>query len=249
MVNYVTSSRSSLGKVPKNQLFFPTRPGSVQVRFEANRIIRLTDEITGAFRDGVFYAALARVHERAALKVAEGMVESLQKSVRATGRPQRGSKALELSLLHENNRIYTASTFLVGVEKWLSRSPAKLYYRRIEEGDAKTFNSAPGTLFTTDFGNWSGPWRAGGRSSQSMARHQRSGGRTKLESRGMPGGYPHMRMIQRMGKGGQILGVGPYPAYQYSAGGQKVMRALPMADLYRTELAAHGIPVKVGAFK
>ena len=202
---------------------FRGRPG-YSVRFNANSLIHLTDKVTGQFRQGtgVFQQTLRRVHEQAAADVVEGMIESLQKSVKATGRKQRGTGLLEISLRHENNRDVTASMFLVGRTPWLNQSPAKLYWRRIEQGDNKTFDSK--ILFTNLDGRYALPWSP------------RDGG-----ERPTPPGYKHMRMPQH--RGVFVQNIGPFPAYHYSAGGAAKLRRMRMGQRYETALGQIGIPM------
>lgn len=223
------ATTARFGPVPRFQGPGATR-GTLEVTFDAARVIRLVDEVTNKFRGGEFQRGLASVHERAAHAVAQGMVNSLQESVRATGRRQRGTQALERSLLDERNVKVTANQFLVGVESWLESSPAKLYYRRIEKGDPHVFDVVGGALFTNDFGRFSRPWSPGGK-------------------RPAPAGYKHVRMPQRMARGALIKDVGPFPAYRYSRGGVSAMRKLQMADMYKVELASRGINLSKGAFK
>lgn len=200
------------------------------VVFNTNSLIRLTDSVTGQFREGTgnFQRALSEANDKAALKVAEAMVESLQRSVKATGRKQRGTNNLAEAILHINNRDVTASSFIVGRPSWLDRSPAELYWRRIEEGDQTTFDSE--ILFTNLDGKSYAPWTPGGGGN--------SPGRFGI-SRPMPPGYKHMRMPQH--RGVFVQNIGPFPAYHYSAAGLKALQRLQMKQRYKAELSHYGI--------
>lgn len=216
----------------------------ISLRFDASSMLHLTDKVTGWFRGGAFQRALAEANETAAIVVQQGMVDELEREVRQTGRVQRGTNLLELSLMHENNREVFANTFRVGRESWLDRSPAALYWRRIEEGDARTFDSF--ILFTNNFSSYYGPWSPGSVGSQRIAgamRSGHSGGTFSFpKSRKQPAGYKHMRMPQH--RGAFVQNIGPYPAYEFSAGGPAAFRRMGgMKALYTAHLARVGIDI------
>lgn len=214
--------------------FGPTgvgRPG-FSVRFESNAVLRLAQEIEGKFRfpGGGFQDAISEANDQAGIVIQEGMVKELQRRVRNTGRdqtvkrpPGQGKQALERSLLHENNRLATASTLLVGRESWLEQSPAALYWRQIEEGNPKVYTWS--ALFTNDMSRFYYPWSPGGSS--------------RGHSRAMPPGYPHGRMPQ-MGRGAPML-VGPFPDYRYSRGGEQAADRFDWAGHYKLHLQRRGL--------
>lgn len=215
-------------------------PGfSVRLDARTERMIQLVDEVSNNFRGGAFQRALAKSHEAAAEVVQMGMVTELRKQVKATGRRQRGSNYLEFSLLHENNVDTTATGYTVGRESWLERSPARVYYRRIEEGDNATFDGK--ILFTNDHpglgGPYSAPWSLGGISFRQRWSLKNHG----PEARDQPPGYKHIRMPQR--RGAYVQNIGPYPAYRYSRGGLEAQRRLKMYGIYEKNLAAVGINI------
>ena len=192
---------------------------AVQVKFQANSIMALTDRVTGRFLGGPFRQAVTDVHTNAAITVQEGMVDSLRKSIKATGRKQRAGERLEMALLDEQNRQVTSSGYSVLRPSWMNRSPAALYWRRIEEGDKATFGSfilfsdGPGTKLVA-------PWRKGG-------------------ARPSPAGYKNMRMPQH--RGAWVADIGPYPEYAYTKGGVRASRRFPYAQRYRVALKNVGI--------
>lgn len=203
----------------------------LSVRFQANSLLRLTDQITGALRGGGFNKALAAVHEKAAIEVQEGMVRELNKRVRETGRPQREGKRLETALLDPQNREVTANGYWVLRRSWMDRSPAELYWRRIEEGDASTFSSQ--ILFTTNFGKFYGPFSpGGGRATQGRQQSRQVGGQS---------GYPHMRMIQWMPNGAWVTGIGPFPAYRFTDGGKRAFEAFDHMAAYERAFKTIGL--------
>jgi hypothetical protein len=187
--------------------------------------LSIVDQLTGAFRSGAVYRALGTVNEKLAIQMQEAMASSLDKQVKATGRQQRGGERLKGSILHEFNREVFANNFRVGIPAWMDRSPAKTYWRRIEEGDAATFNSH--ILFTN---NISGGKRYGPYS---------SGGVSRGRAEDAPPGYKHMRMPQH--KGPFILGIGPYPAYRYQEASLPVYRRANLASRYDAELKKVGV--------
>lgn len=217
----------------------PTGIGTPGFSFvlDATKHYYLTDKISGQFRGGAFQLAVKEVHEELAQAVQNGMVAELRSRVAKTGRKQRGTNHLAISLLHERNTEITASGFLVGRESWLEQSPAALYYRRIEEGDAQTFNS--NILFTNNHpslgGPYSQPWSPGGLSSKGTWED----GPT---SREMPAGYKHIRMPQ-FRKGVFVRGIGPFPAYRYSTGGAKAYRRLDVHAIYEKHLNRVGLTI------
>lgn len=200
---------------------------SITVRFNANELISLANRTGGKFAGGSFQRALTAVHERASTKIQEGMVDRLNRAIHETGRVQRGGERLATALMHEENRTVSAGGFVVGRPYWLDRSPAKLYYRRIEEGDQKTFDAK--ILFTNDFSKFVGPYSPGGRHGRGYSSAQ-------------PVGYKHMRMPQH--RGAFVQNIGPFPAYRYSQGGVVAFRRFDMLANYTATLSAIGIPME-----
>lgn len=207
--------------------FAPTAPGrrGFTVTFKANKLIRLTDSVSNKFVGGAFQTALSEVHERVADDVQHGMVQRLEEKVAATGRVQRGDERLRNSLLDERNRDVSASMFTVGRPMWLDKSPAAVYWRRIEEGDTQTFDTVGGAFFTSGFGR--GSFQVANPALKGLG----AGGK----------GKGAMRMPQRQALAPRILDVGPYPAYKYTLGGKKRFDNTDMAALYRTALSTRGI--------
>jgi hypothetical protein len=187
-------------------------------------IVSLTDRITGQFRPGTgnFQRALEQVHRRAAEEAQKRMAEVLDRKI-AKNRVQRPGERLKMATLHKDNYEATATGFAVGRPSWLDRSPAALYWRRIEEGDAVTFDSE--ILFTNNH----------------------PGGPYHLPARGPvwgggAGGMKHMRMPQH--KGPLVHNIGPYPEYAFMREGARVMRRnFNFRKAYETTLAAYGINI------
>ena len=202
------------------------------VRADVGSMVELLDKQTRFFRDGAFYAALAKVNDNLAKEMQQGMVDELHRQMEANdrrpGRLQRGTNYLEESLLSYKNREVYANTFTVGRPSWLDQSPAAEYWRAIEEGQPTRKGYV---LFWNALGKgeFSGPWSPGG-------------GNDK-----MPKGYPHMRLF--MHQGGYTKRM-VYPAYHYSKGAMKTGRAgvLDLRTRYEEALWDAGL-VSLGFFK
>lgn len=192
-------------------------------RADTKQFISLVNRLTGNFQGGPFRHAVTDVNDRAARFVAQGMVLRLKEKVDATDRPQLGTNRLEISIMSEENREATVSGFRVGRISWLDRSPAALYYRRIEEGDTQTYGAY--VLFSNGL-QTHGPFRPGG------------GNRVTA-----PTGYKHAFMPQ--GQGVWVPDIGPYPAYHYSRGGIEAFRKYDIAGRYYDELKRVGVPIEV----
>jgi hypothetical protein len=77
-----------------------------------------------------------QANEEMALEVANYMVKSLEESVKDRGRTQRGTELLARAILNEENRDASIDGFVVGTD-YMDRSPAKMYWRGVEEGSSK----------------------------------------------------------------------------------------------------------------
>lgn len=195
------------------------------VSFEANRVVRLVERETHKFRSPAFYNALAAANSKAAVKIQQGMRDELQENI--GDRPQRPGQRLQRSIMNEENRVVYANRFMVGIEAWMNKSPAALYWRQIEEGMGG-YNAY--VLFSggPPFGSPSGPWSSPGQ------------------------GGPHMRLAQFNNRGGtqrgglvhfrRTLGL------HYSRGGSEAFDRLSMTDLYITHLRAAGFSVNKGDY-
>lgn len=211
----------------------------LSVRFQANSMIQLTERMTGYFRGGEFQRVLADVHTTAAMKIQQGMVDVLQRKIkdRPGGmRPQREGARLETALLDERNRDVSASGYWVLRRSWMDESPAELYWRRIEEGDPKTFDSY--ILFTTDFQTFVGPYSPGGQSSTQGRQRARAKGPGHYDAQG----YPHMRMPQHAGA--FVRDIGPFPAHQFTEGGRRAMEQFDILGAYERGLKAIGLSLQ-----
>lgn len=190
--------------------------------FRANQILRLTDEITGAFRGGRFQRALEAAHTEAAQNIQK--VSAQQLRTRKSRRPQVRTPllgddhepgALEEAILHEKNRFVNASGFKVGIPAWLDQSPAEKYWRQIEQGAPE--RAAPGFFYG---------FNKDGRSMRSRANPRRAG----LDARFLQGRGPMTRL-------------GPFPAYRYGAAGATFGRFQNMLPIYSKHLLSYGFPV------
>lgn len=210
---------------------------TVTVRREtkADAGVALVNRITGAFQGGVFQLVVEDVNRRAAEAVAKGMYQQLQKEIQKTGRPQRKDLRLERSLLDDQNIFASVNGFSVGRTGWLDRSPARLYYRRIEEGKTtqrmyvrNLFSGGPGTPLAWPY-NPNGVQGANG------------------YHRGVPAGYlrgGNLKLIQRLGSGARLGFVGPFPAYRYSRGGTAAFGRFNYARKMTQDLKKAGIPME-----
>lgn len=196
----------------------------ISLRYDTKTLLALTDKLTGAFRSQRFYQALQIANAKAAQQVQLGMRDSVRQQVGTHGsygpRPQRPGQRLERSIMSPRNFVANPNNFQVGIESWLNKSPAALYWRRIEEGDTRTFDAY--ILFSnqTATGPAKGPYSAPG------------------------DGGPHMRMKQFGMRGGRargvfVRGIGPYPAFRYSQGGVTAFEAIDMGALYERYLQSY----------
>lgn len=103
-------------------------------------LIRFTPDLTRATRlaqdvrlamQGPVRVALAAAHEDMAERVRAYAADELER--RKTDRPGRGN-LMEKAIRDRRNSEVSSAGFTVGETSWLDRSPAALYYRRIEEG-------------------------------------------------------------------------------------------------------------------
>lgn len=196
---------------------------TVTSRFDNSRMIHLVDTVTGNFRKANFYQALKQANTDAAIVVQEGMAARLRQNIGI--REQRPGERLANALTDRRNREVFANTFSVGLTHWLDRSPAKLYYRRIEEGDTATFTAR--ILFTNN-GDLSGPYSKPGDGT----------------------GHMRMRQFNPSGTRGVLTsGIGPFPALRYVAGGREAFAVLDMKALYAKALHAAGVDISKGVFR
>lgn len=213
--------------------FGRTRQGQgsiITVTFDSKRLLFLTDQVTGAFRNGKFQAAVSAANEQLADRVARGMVARLEERIdsRVGGnaamggrRPQRGTNHLEQSLMSEKNRFVSASQVKVGLPQWLNKSPAKRYWRRIEQGAPEMVIETT-ILFKTTGGKF--VWPSGGQLDPKLIRRPKG--------------------AEPMAKGQFRHSIGPFPAYHYAEGGQEAFARTSMVELYRVQLAKVGIPLE-----
>lgn len=179
------------------------------VSFNAKDILHLMEKESRRYREPKFYDALKRANERAAVTIQKGMRDELRSKI--GDRPQRPGKRLEKSIMSEQNRSVFPNTFMVGIEAWMNKSPAALYWRQIEEGMG---GYTARVLFTNTGGaeGQVGPrWFAPGDGMQlRMGQFKRGGGRLR-------GVEVHFK--RTVGK-------------DYSGGGKDAFDRLDMADLY-----------------
>ena len=199
----------------------------LSINFQTRDLIHLIDKLTGQFRDATFKAALHGANERAAIEIQKGMRKHLEE--RIGDRPQRQGKRLQKALTDEGNRIVKHNGFVVGVEAWLNKSPAAMYWRQVEEGMGAYVTRAL-------FSNNGGP-----------------GGVGKVGrpfSRPNEGAMPHMRMKQYTRPGttrGVPIRVKAFPGYHFMRdGGADAFQKLDMADRYQRALRSVGINVSKG---
>jgi hypothetical protein len=105
-------------------------------RFDMDPLIRQLGGFRFIFgpQGGPFRVALKDSHLEMAERVNARQALELRRSVNQTGRPQRKERHLENALVHDKNRFATPRGFATGFPAWLDESPARRYWRRIEEG-------------------------------------------------------------------------------------------------------------------
>lgn len=175
----------------------------MSVRFEANSVLHLVDQVTGYFRGGPFQRAVERAHIAMAQEIQIGMANKLDDEMagHSPRRPQRPGERLKSAILDGRNVELTASGFLVGRPAWYDESSAELYWRSIERGLGGYTTTA---VFTNDFATFSRPGQSGG---------------------------PHMRMPQ-FGKRATPVEVKAFPGYQFHKGGMDVFDRLDIVGHY-----------------
>lgn len=201
----------------------------ISTEFNARSLVYLTDRVTGSFRGSAFNGALAKAHAEAAYVVQEGMVEELDRKVAANGRLQRPGRRLQVALMDDRNVNVFTNSFQVGIEAWLNKSPAALYWRRIEEGDPKSFRAR--VLFTdvaSDGGY--GPITGQGR----------------YYTPGETAGNMRMKQFDPKGHQGILVRIRGYPALRFSKGGKRALGRFDMYSAYERNLRSAGIRINKG---
>lgn len=226
----------NMGRLPA-PAFNPKLPDEggadlISASFQARGLIRLVEQYTNRFRSQRFYDALREANAKAATAVQKGMYDELHRqigthSTYAGPRPQRDNDRLGQAIMDERNAVVYPNAFQVGVEAWLNKSPAALYWRSIEEGMAGYWTRA---LFKDPGGKFASPGDGGPHmrmiqfdtaAQRSAAGKTTSGGRVR-------GAEIHVR---------------PIHAFHYSAGGQRALRRLDMEALYVRYLGRAGFPI------
>lgn len=196
-------------------------------------ITNLNQKVTGWFRSGSFYAALEEVNEGIAWEMQEKMLQTLQRRIKETGRYQRSTMYLVDAVADRKFREVYPGNFAVGKESFLNESEAGPYWRRIEVGYASTISGR--ILFANELpsGPFYRPWSPDGYT------YERVGGRERKRTRSQPPGYKHAFMP--MGRGVEVYGIGPWPAYRYLQSGLATFQRANMFRRYKTALAKIGM--------
>lgn len=224
----MTPYSSGLGRQPA-RILNQRNSKFVSAQFDTKSLIFLTDRISGSFRGTAFYEALAKANAEAAYVVREGMVQELDRQVSKNGRLQRPGRRLQMALEDDRNVRVLANSFQVGIEAWLNKSPAALYWRRIEEGDPKSFRAR--VLFTdVASGGGYGPITGSGRFY------------TPNESEG----NMRMKQFDENGYKGILVRIRGYPALRFSKGGRRALGRFDMYATYERNLRAAGIRINKG---
>jgi hypothetical protein len=126
---------------------------NVTVQPNMNSVTKLVRALNGTFKGGGWRNALADAHDQMSAGVRRAQVDVLTE--RRSKRTPRPTKYLEKSILDPRNSLVSAQGFQVGIVRWLSRSPAKMYWRRIEFGGPNPM-AAQGRI-------WGHFWDGGGR--------------------------------------------------------------------------------------
>jgi hypothetical protein len=191
-------------------------PRNVGYTFQAQALLRQLATLRRQFGAGLV-SAITAAHTDAAERVQERMAEELEQRVAANGRPQtfrddHESGTLPMAVRHPKNRIVTFSGFTVGVPEWLDQSPARLYWRQVEQGgperETRGLFYLPGAPVAADptLNKWHGRFRDYGLGSRA----------------------PRAR-------------IGPFPAYRYLETGARFGAAMSMRPIYETRLKAIGL--------
>lgn len=147
-----------------------------------------------------------KVHQAMALKGALMAVDELNRRVREHGRPQRDSHLLAEALLTEGRRgkgNYSADfvSFRFGDPDWLDRSPAKLYWRRLEMGGQQKYLKVP--FFFTNGVGMIQPFEGGNDLHLKQVRDEKWEGRTYMPR--PIAAYEYMRVAQRQFMAGNFV--------------------------------------------
>lgn len=225
--------------------------GAGTYRFDVKVVFpgfKINDRVTNKFRSGAVYRALKEANEDVAINMQKEMVKELERKVKAKGRPQRGSNALEESILHPDNRQVFANTFSVGIEDWMDASPAAAYWRRIEQGDKRIY-TLPALFTNSPEGDDDGPVFGPYNPDESYTGTGRKGkSRKTAYVRKQPAGYKHLRMpLIRTGRAPAIR-FGDWDKYEFSVGITKYRRTLSMAQRYEKALAPLGLNLQKDFF-
>lgn len=110
--------------------------------FSTSWNIKMGRPIGSLFRGPDFLQAVRDAHVEMTVQVRNKAVEVLRRRVAANGRPQlsasprpgREPERLKRSIMDDRNTFVSNSGFTVGRTDWLDMSPARLYWRQIEEG-------------------------------------------------------------------------------------------------------------------
>lgn len=205
----------------------------LSVKWQTSALVSRIEGDLAKFRSPAFTQAASAANTVAAKAVQEGMRKELANNIGEFSpygvRQQRPGKRLEKAITNARNRHVTRAGFEVGIEDWLNESPAALYWRRIEEGDPHTFTGK--IMFSNNaagggYGRVSGPF----------TRPSASAGDMRM---------PQFAYGSRMGV--VVNDIGPFPALNYSAGGEVALAKLDMADLYERYFRDAGFSVSKSA--
>jgi hypothetical protein len=108
------------------------KTANVTVQPNVRSATNLARRLNGTFRGGRWQDALADAHDRMSAELRAKQVQVLNE--RRSGRVRRPTNYLAMTISDPRNSLVTPHGFQVGIVSWLSRSPAKMYWRRIEFG-------------------------------------------------------------------------------------------------------------------
>lgn len=179
-------------------------------------------------------SAILAAHDEMSFDVARMMTAELRRRIALNGRPQRSDQRLIDAIEDERNRKVNVSGFTVGLEDWLNRSPARAYWRGLEEG--RSHGRDRGWVFGL-FVNPNGSMRRPDPNAKGP--EGRGKNAIKFAMWDPEGPLPGHRL-------GRPVYMDPIPAYHYMAtGGEQWLRTAAATgsavETYRREFAFYGM--------
>jgi hypothetical protein len=239
------------------------RGGAVDMQFEASAFLRNVEAWRQRFGRPLDQA-LRAAHTDMAIVVQQGQAERLRRNVARLGRPQKGggsvlsfggsSRLRSLArtdgtlanvLTADGNRNPTGAGFEVGIFAFLQASPARRYYRLIEDGMGSFWHA--GYFFGGAKPGPTPPLRHMARTQvrfPSAVHPQRYNYRKIAEAnirREVNQGATYLTRASM--RGPVAVQTKPFPGHRYSEGGVEAFRRLSLHHTYNDYLHTIGIRV------